>query len=245
MDASKRTMHLDLRIIIALLLAVIAAMLLLWRPWSQPNDDRTVQVSGEATIMAAPDEFVFYPAYDFKGSDREAALSQLTAKSDEVVKRLKDIGVQDSKIKTNSSGYESVARQPEGGTTTYRLQLTITVDDRALAQKVQDYLVTTSPVGSVSPHARFSDNKRKELESKGRDQATKDARSKAEQMAKSLGFRVGKVRSIDDGAGFGGGIEPFDARGMAAEDTPTTTQLQLQPGESELPYNVRVTYYIR
>lgn len=246
MDTNKRSFNVDLRIIVGLLLAIIVAMLLLWRPWSGTGtSDRTVQVTGDAKITAVPDEFVFYPSWQFKNADKDVALKELTTKSDEVTKKLKELGVADSKIKSNANGYDNNLYIERGDSSTYTLQLTVTVDNKELAQKVQDYLVTTSPTGSVSPQASFSDAKRKELETKAREQATKDARSKAEQMGKNLGFKLGKVKTIDDGSGFNT-IRPSDARGMSvAEDKANATQLQVQPGENELPYSVTVTYYIR
>jgi uncharacterized protein YggE len=120
--------------------------------------------------------------------------------------------------------------------------LTITVNDKALTQKVQDYLVTTSPTGSVSPQTTFSEAKRKELESKARDEATKDARSKAEQSAKNLGFKIGKVKSVEDGSGFGGIVL---REGLTMASDSKATSLSVQPGENDLHYTVTVTYYLR
>lgn len=245
MDPNKRTLTVDLRIIIGLLLAIIVAMLLLWRPWSEPDTtDRTVQVTGDTTLKATPDEFVFYPSYEFKNSSRDVALKDLSTKSDEITKKLKELGVADNKIKSNSSGYDYYMRTDD--TTTYTLQLTVTVGNQEMAQKVQDYLLTTAPTGSVSPRANFSEGKRNELEAKAREQATKDARAKADQMGKNLGFKLGKVKSIDDGSGFNIG-RPYDLDGatsLSVEDDKASS-LQVQPGENELPYSVTVTYFIK
>jgi uncharacterized protein YggE len=213
---------------------------------------RTVTVTGDATLKATPDEYVFYPSYNFTNPDKDAALKELTAKSDEVVAGLKKVGVADSAIKTNSNGYDTPVYLDSGPirkeNATYNLQITVTVDNKELSQKVQDYLVSTSPSGGVSPQADFSDKKRKQLESQARDEATKDARSKADQQAKNLGFKVGKVQSVDDGSGFGG-VRPFMGRNSAepaiAEDSATSTQLSVQPGENELNYSVTVVYTIR
>lgn len=248
MDPNKRTISVDLRIIIGLLLAVIIAMLLLWRPWSGSGvTDRTVEVTGDAKITAVPDEFVFYPSYQFKNSDKNAALKELTAKSDEVTRRLKELGVADNKIKTDSNGYDNLYyMERDTDTSTYTLQLTVTVGNKDMAQKVQDYLASTTPTGTVSPQASFSDAKRKELETQARDKATKDARGKAEQMGKNLGFKLGKVKTINDGGGFGI-IRPFEgATALSATDAKESApRLQVQPGENDLPYSVTVTYYIR
>ena len=186
-------------------------------------------------------------SYQFKNADKAAALAELTKKSDEIVKKLKDLGVPDSKIKTNSGGYDSpiyYLEDDDKTTPTYTLSLTVTVTDKDVAQKVQDYLVTTSPLGAVSPQPNFSDAKRKELENKARDEATKEARQKADQSARNLGFAVGQVKQVTDGAGFGGIVYP--TRGLAADAVGAEVQkLSIQPGENELSYTVTVVYYVR
>src|SRR5688500_13536186 len=95
---------LDLRLVTVLLLLIIIAMLIIWKPWSGDAnvDDRTITVRGETTLTAKPDEFVFSPRYEFKGTDKNAALAELSEKSDEVVNKLKELGVPESKIKTDS-----------------------------------------------------------------------------------------------------------------------------------------------
>ncbi len=234
----------DLRLITFLLAVTIVAMLLIWKPWSPTDSTRTIDVTGEARLTAEPDEFVFYPTYDFKNADKAAALAEVSKKSDEVVAKLKELGVADKDIKTNSSGYDfPYYSDTSSPVLTYTLQLTVTIGNRELAQKVQDYLVTTTPTGAISPQATFSDTKRRELESKARDEATKEARAKAEQSAENLGFKIGKVKSVQDGLGFGNDILPLNARGIA-EDT-ATTKLGIQPGENEFTYSVSVTYYLR
>jgi uncharacterized protein len=238
----------DARWMVLLLLAVIAGMLLIWKPWAGGNAaSRTIEVSGEATLTAKPDEFVFYPSYQFKNADKSAALSEVTKKSDEIVAKLKELGVADKHIKTNASGYDyPVSMEAHTRDVTYTLQLTVTVAEEKLAQKVQDYLLTTSPVGTVSPVAGFSKNKRKQLEATARDNATKDARTKADQMAKNLGFGIGKVKSVNSGNGFG--VQPYAASTQAVAPDARAMEdssLSLQPGENELSYSVTVVYFIR
>jgi len=250
MDTNKtnsQSLRIDYRIISLILLAVIAAMLFIWKPWQDTvsADSRTIKVTGEAELTAAPDEFVFYPAYEFKNNNKDAALAELSTMSETLVAKLKELGVADKNIKTDSSGYDFPMYAEGAGTPTYTLRLTVTVSERELAQKVQDYLLTTTPTGSVSPQANFSDKKRKELENKARDEATKEARAKAEQSAENLGFSLGVVKTIEDGTGFGD--LPFRAYG-AAEDLAVDSQksqLAIQPGENDLQYSVTVTYFVK
>ncbi len=248
------SLSLNLKYICVALLLVIVAMLALWRPWqtSVSDNSRVIKVTGETQVTAQPDEFVFYPSYQLKNASKDAALAELTQKSDDVVKKLKELGVEDSKIKTDSNGwegyqyfYDDSAKQAN-----YTLTLTVTVGNKELAQKVQDYLVTTAPTGSVSPQAGFSDATRKKLEDKARDEATKDARAKADQSAKNLGYKIGRVKSVDDAGGLGnmGGCRGGICAGAAlsvAEDKATTPSLSVQSGENKLIYSVTVEYFIR
>lgn len=236
-------LRLDLRVVVAVLGLVILGMLLLWMPWEASNG-RTVSVTGDAKIAAKPDEFQFFPSYNFKNVDKNKALGALTKKSDQIVTKLKELGVPDSDIKTNASGSDMpIYIEPAGmKNSTYTLQLTVSVSNQDLAQKVQDYLITTSPSGAVTPIANFSDAKKKELENQARDQATKDARAKVDQMSKNLGFSVGKIKSVTDNTGFG----LIPERGIAGSvDSSGGRQLVVQPGENELSYSVVVVYFIR
>lgn len=254
-ESNKRiSLTFDYRIIVFILLAIIAGMLFLWKPWGPGSADsnaRTIDVTGTATVRAEPDEYVFSPNYQFRNADKDKALAELTKKSADIVAKLKELGVKDTSIKTNSSGngdYYPYYFDPISKLATYSLQLTVTINDRDMSQKIQDYLVTTTPQGSVSPQANFSDAKRKELEAKARDDATKEARTKADQSAKNLGFKIGKVKAVSDGVGFG---DVYSTRGAIALDSATETsapappKLGIQPGENELNYSVTVTYYLR
>ncbi len=245
---TKLNINLDLRVITALLLLVIAGMLVVWKPWaSVSSSDRTITVSGEAKLTSEPDEFTFQPSYEFKEANKETALAALTAKSEELVRKLKELGVSDNKIKINSDGYDyrNYSFDSDSDTFTYTLYPKIVINTRELAQKVQDYLVSTLPSGQISPQTGFSDTKQKELESKARDTATKDARKKADQSAENLGFKVSKVKSIEDSSNFGEiwAYGATDASVVSAGEK--SAGLALQPGEDELTYTVKVVYYIK
>ncbi len=233
----------------AVLALALLMVVVLWKPWSRTHlaTDRTVSVSGSATLKAEPDEYVFYPSYEFKNADKAAGLKDLTEKSDAVVAGLKKAGVADKDIKTNASGYRDYYfYNEEDRTHTYSLQVTVTTRTRDAAQKAQDYILTTSPSGSVTPQPTFSAAKQKELETKGRDQASKDARGKAEQQAINLGFRLGAVKTVQDSNGGYGYPMPLAATMDASRSSVASApSMAIQPGENELTYTVQVTYYIR
>lgn len=225
-------------------------MLAIWQPWEDriSSDSRTVEVTGEATIKSEPDEFVFYPSYQFNNTDKAIALQELTKKSEEIIAALKKLSVPDNKIKTDSNGYQdySFYRDETTGKNNYYLNLTVSAASRDEATKIQDYLITTSPSGSVSPQATSSEKKRKELEQQARNEATKDARAKADQSAQNLGFKVGSVKSVNDGAGFN--PIPYYDRGatlQSGSDKSIQSNLAVQPGENDLTYSVTVIYFVK
>lgn len=238
--------------LVGLFAVIIIVMVVLFKPWEAKiaANSRTVEVTGSATIKAEPDEFGFSPYYQFKGTDKTALIEQLTKKSDEIVAAIKKLGVEDKNIKSDASGYTNTYFYDDSdGTTNYSLTLTVTISSKDLAQKVQDYLVTTNPEGSVTPYSTFSKSKEKELQSKARDEATKDAREKADQSAKNLGFEVAQVKSVVDGDGFGGSPLPYAvSSGVQTLDikaSEASARLAVQPGENELSYSVKVVYYIK
>lgn len=249
---TKLTLAIDFRVVSVVLLLVIIGMLAFWRPWQPaPNaNSRTVEVTGETTIKAEPDEYVFSPSYQFTNKEASVANQAANQKSNDLVAELKKRGVEDKNLKTSITNYNDMyyPEKTSGDTTyTYTLSLTVTVGSRDKAQQVQDYLTTTDPLGSVTPSATFSEAKRKQVESQARDEATKDARAKAEQNAKNLGFKVGAVKTVTDGNGFS--VMPMAASTLsagAAFDTKVSTgAVMVQPGQNNLTYSVTVVYYVK
>jgi uncharacterized protein YggE len=233
----------NLLLLVALL--IIGGMLFVWKPW-QPAikaSDRSVTVTGTAEIKAEPDEYVFSPEYDTVNADKAAALKATTTKTNDVVAQLKTLGVADNKIKTDTSGYKNYYND---NSNTYYSYITVTVDNKTLAQKVQDYLLTTDPTGTVTPQASFSQSKTKQLTNQGRDQATKDAHDKAEQSARNLGFKLGKVISVKDNPdqfrSFDGNISVGANGATAGEDKALSAPIQA--GENGFSYTVEVSYSI-
>ena len=231
-----------------ILVVIVVAMLAVWQPWRPMAraSDRTISVTGTATVKATPDQYVFSPSYSFTNSNKQTALADLTAKSDQIVKKLKALGVSDKDIKTNASGYADYGYYMPiyRGGNTYNLSVTVTIADATLAQKVQDYLVTTAPAGEVTPTVSFSTAKQTELQRQARDKAERDARAQADQSASNLGFSIGAVKSVTDGSlsNF-----PIVYNGIAAgaDAVPSTKSLTIEPGQNDLSYSVTVVYYIQ
>lgn len=237
---------------VVIALIVVVGVVVAWKPWvaNVPAGSRTISVTGDAEIKADPDQFVFYPTYSFTETSKTAASAAATAKSNEIVAGLKKAGATDSQIKTSVDGYPNYDYTSGKNSITgytYSLNVTVTLDSKSHSQAIQDYLVSTDPTGDVTPSAGFSIATEKDLKAKARDVATKDARAKAEQSAKNLGFHVGEVKSVDDGSGYDS-IRPSIAQGVVSGANATdskSSQLLINPGQDSISYSLTVVFYLK
>lgn len=228
------------------LVALNILTLFLWRPWvSSTTAERTISVNGETVIEAEPDEFIFSPSYRLTGSSKDAVLDKAVKKANEVVDGLKKLGVEDKDIKLDTSSYETWWYQDDDGQDSATVSLTVTVNDRDFAQEVQDFLVDTNPEGQISPWSTFSDDRQNKLESQARTEAVADAKNKAEQSARELGVKVGKVVSISEGSGFGGYPIAEFATAANGVDEDVSSSLPIQPGENEYNFSVTVVFELK
>lgn len=250
-DKKQLTISLNYRTLVlamVLLYAItIGVMLYLWQPWGAiSSDTRRITVTGESTLEAQPDEFVFSPSYNYESVDKTKALEEASEKTTEIVAELKKLGVEDNDIKVNGYNrdwywyYDNTAGR-------VTVSVTAAVNDKDLAQKVQDYLLTTNPQGQITSTPSFSESKRKELQQQGRAEAVADAKLKAQVSATELEVKLGKVISVSEGFGFADYPIAYSAEGEAAtlDSTETKRSLPVQPGENKLSYSVTVVFELK
>lgn len=234
----------DLRYVCLALLAVIIVMLIIWKPWKiDYGEARKITITGHASIKAEPDEFTFNPYYEFGDTPT------LTQFNQQIITKLKELGLSDKQIKVDAGSYAKPIAQPIDTVPTPQqstLSLTITVDKRELAQKVQDYLVSTNPKGTITPYPSFSTTKQKQLEDDARTKAIADARARAEKAAQGLDIKINKVLEVKEGQA-GGDIIPLYSRDSvtAADTAASPPSLSLQPGEQEYDYSVQVVFSLK
>lgn len=246
-DYTKITLQISWKILSILLAIVILGMFAMWRPWTNETAAvRKISVSGEATIKAVPDEYTLSPYFEFANTDRTKAAEELTTQSKTITAKLKELGVKEEQIKSSTNDYDRYGfTVPESGTSSsLQLQYTITVTDKDIAQKVQDYLLTLKPKGQISPYATFSEAKKKELQVQARDKAIEDAKDKATKTASQFGAKVGKVITVTDGASYGGPIA-YDGVSTLEAKADATSSVPVQPGQNDFSYSVSVEYELK
>jgi uncharacterized protein YggE len=246
------TIKINAWIICAVLLIANLVTLGFWQLWVDNSaSDRTIVITGSTTIEAEADQFVFSPYYQKEGADKTVINTELSDLAATITVKLKELGVEDSAIKTDVNSYEySIYYGVDTSAETSNLYLTVTIKDKTLAQRVQDYIVTTSPTGSITPQISFSTAKQKTLETQARDAALTDARSKAEASAKQLGASLGKVVTVTDNTY--GGVTPMpwmmDAGTKSSDSSISSgaeSSYSIQPGLNEYSFSVVVTYELK
>ncbi len=249
---------LDARFIILFLLAIIAIMLAIWRPWSATGSKKTIAVTGTGTVSAVPDQFTFYPSYQKKDKDVKIATAQVSEVGNSVVEKLKELGVKEADLKTSVTSnkdyqplvYKEPAPSPTTGTQdeyTASYFITATVYDKEKAQEIVDYLATTPVIISVTPQSSFSKDKLKELEAEARSKALQEAREKAIQTSSNLGVSLGKVVSVSEPVQ--GGVMPLREPAVSSQSVSSDKLPQVVPtveiGSQEVSFSITVTYQIK
>lgn len=223
-----------------------------WLWWDRTNTT-TLDVVGEATVTAAPDEYIFSPTYQEEHADQTVARTKVTETGNAVVGKLKELGVTESQLETSVMVNENYdyrlvpdGSKPSGYLATY--SVTITLAELELAKKVQEYLSTTPLTGLTTPTSTFADATRKELERQARKLALDDAKRQAEDTADSLGVSIRGIESIGQPS-WGGPVYPLgvelDRAVSATAAAPEFASPELLVGEQEVTYQIQVVYRVR
>ena len=227
--------------------------------FSEPNLSRTFVVTGQGKVNAVPDVAQFSFSVLNQGKN-VAELSKLTTlKANKVVEYLKSVGVDDKDITTTENAvepnYENYVCKSDGvcppsKVSGYTVRQSFMVKVRDFTT-VGDILtkVALYEVDSLSQLEFLIDDKEK-LQEEARAKAVKQAKEKAKVMAKSGGFRLGKLVSI-----YEDNYAPMPmysmSKGMdmampeAASDVTAAPVLNVEPGSQDIVVNVNMTFAIK
>lgn len=234
---NKLTFSIDLRVVCVLLLVIIVAMLGFWRPWqADAASDRKITVSGTGKVTTAPDIYQFNPSY------QKPTTEELNSTVTTVTDKLKELGVEEKDIQVQSNAYRTLEISPipdQEGTYAY---LTIKVDNKELAQKVQDYIATSGATGQLTAYPSFSDEKQRQLKEEARDKAIEDAKSKGDKTAKQVDAKLGKVIEVKDKENNFGNIME---RGQSDAKSSASPSMAIYAGEQDVTFSVEVIFQIK
>ena len=208
--------------------------------------DRTITVTGQATISRRPDVATLTLGTRTEPvASAEAALNQLTSQFNKVLREIEEVGIAEEDVRTSSFSLEPQYDYRDGQ---QRLrgyvaaeQVIITVRDletigatisRATAAGANQLGGVTFGLDDNSPVIREAEAA-----------AIADARAKAQHLADELGVSLGPVKSYQ--ATSAGGPEPYYARAELLDAAGASEAPQLPPGQTETSLTVTITFELR
>jgi uncharacterized protein YggE len=181
--------------------AALALAACLTPAWGQATP-RTLTMTGQGEVRAAPDLVTLSAGVSSQASTAEAALSANTTHMQSVFAALKKLGIADRDIQTLNF---SVSPQMTGGinnqparVTGYQVnnEVRVQLNDVAKLGAALDALVTAG--ANQMNGIQFSIKNSAPLLAQARSDAVADARTKAEAYAKAAGVSLGPILSIGE-----------------------------------------------
>jgi uncharacterized protein len=209
-----------------------------------PTSDGTLlSVSADAKATRVPDVASMSTGVVTQAADANGALRANAEEMNKMMAAIKAAGIAERDVQTSGINiypqYQYAENQPPK-ITGYQASNTVTLKVRDISKlgKVLDALVASGANQVNGPS--FEIDEPEAAYDEARRNALKKAQERAEMYAKTLGLRVRRIVSIDEGGGY---QPPVPVRMMAmksasmeAMDTPVS------PGESTLTANLNVVF---
>lgn len=225
-------------VIAALLLLGLVALAGIGRPESAGGASEEtrngITVTGVGQVDAVPDQAQLSVGVTTKGSSAREAMTANAAQMERVIDALKGAGVAARDIRTQDvsvgQGYD------EKGADGYSASNTVTVTVRRV-DRVGAVLEAASRAGANQVYGpSMTRENSKTLEHRALELAVKNARERAETLAKAADVSLGSVTAITESPAQDGVI--YAERAALAKDTP------IEKGTQEISASVTVTFAI-
>jgi uncharacterized protein len=207
----------------------------------------TVTVNGTATVTSPPDEAVVMLTVQNDASTATAAMDATSVQSNQLLAKLKSLGIQDTALQTSSvTLYPVRTYDPTTGKETltgYRADnsVKVTLKDAPSVAKVLAAAVETGVTLVSGPDWRLRDDG--QAVNDALKQAVAHARSKAETLAAAGGVTIGDVISMAEGS-----VQvpvPIYSMAAGAADSGKVTEPAVSSGALDVTASVTITYAIK
>jgi|GEM_PF-3339771 hypothetical protein len=207
--------------------------------------ERTITVSGSATRQQANQLASFNATVSSKNADKAKAVAEVTAKSEKLLADLKQFGVADKDLKTQSLNIyrEQIAYYADGGQQfrdgdwNASISVEIMLRDTARAGALTDLLAKSDTSNIYGPSYTLSEGESDKTVLL--TAAFDTAKAKAEALAGGMGLKVGRVKRVVEGADYGSPVYPARDAGIGAGGG------GMEPGSSNVSTTLTVTFELR
>lgn len=207
-------------------------------------DATLVNVSATGKTSRVPDIANFSTGVVTRAADANTAMRDNATQMDKVIKALRAAGIDERDIQTSginlNPDYNYRENQPPE-IRGYSANNTVSVKVRDLSKlgKIMDILVASGANQLNGPS--FSIDDEAGAMNDARKSALKEAQTRAEMYAQTLGMRVRRIVSIDEQNSGGFYPRPVAVRAMAA-DGAAGKSTEVMPGESEVSVTLNVQF---
>ena len=220
------------------------------KPW-QTKPTETISVTAEGKAEVTPNIAKINATITSKNPNLDQARQENETKVSQIIVKLKELGVEEKDIQTQqiSSGRDYEI-QPQTITfpppipfdkNQFSTSLEIVIRNFEISDEVISTLTKNGVSNIYGPNLTVSDEKLEEGKTQARGKAVESARTKAEQLAKLSGGKLGKAVSIKEQGDFGYPV-PILARGEA--DLKEKASL-IQPGQNEVTISLAVDFALK
>jgi len=210
----------------------------------------TISVNGEGKVMAVPDiAELSFGVQTGRQKTAEQAMEILTNKMTAVIDAVKELGIEEKDIMTQSLSlhpsydWDEGKRIDEGFEANQNLRVKIRDLDQISAVLSAATVGGANQAGSVG----FTIDDPEELRALAREKAIKNAEEKAQALATQLGKSIGKLKGFNEGGGY---YEPMYEKAMAMDSGigmggggPVAPPIPA--GEQEVMVNVSLVYELK
>ncbi|MCX6779164.1 MAG: SIMPL domain-containing protein [Candidatus Magasanikbacteria bacterium] len=206
----------------------------------------TISISGEGKETGAPNVAMTDIGFVTESKDVATAQKENTEKMNKLIAEVKKLGVADADIQTSNYSVYPRYDYTDGKSllSGYTVNQSVTLKIRDLT-KISSVLAKVGEVGvNQVSSLNFIIDDQENLRASARDKALKNAKEKADALAKSLGVRIVKVISYNEYTP--SDVYPMKAYGMAEGmgGGASAPSPDIQTGSMEIKVSVNVIYEI-
>lgn len=206
---------------------------------------RTITVTGSSTRQQINQLASFNAMVNSKNADKFAVVSEVTKKSEKLMADLKQFGVADNDLKTQSLNiyrdqvpyYVNGVQQFKDGDWNASISVDITLRDISKSSNLTDLLAKSDTSNIYGPSYSLNEG---EPDKTGLLKISFDsAKNKAESLAGGMGLKVGRVLSVVEGSDYGSSVYPLKGAGMGGGGG------GMESGSSSVSTTLTVTFELR
>ncbi len=241
-------------VVIICLGVIVAAKFTSTLTWSTHSvtipKDAPFQVTAQAEVYVKPDTAQISLSVEKEAKTVSQAQEEVNEVNSEIIKRLKDLGVKEEKIKTTrysiTPRYEWERQSGKRNLVGYQASVSISIKTKDF-DKLNEIIdqATASGVNQINSLSFVLEDE-EAAEAEARDKAISKAKEKAKAIAKVSGLTLGKLINVSVSSS--GGYYPAPRAygiGVMIEEAMDMKSTEIQAGETKISMTATLSYEIK